>query len=343
MRSIVGLFVVVGLCGPFASRSLAAPPTVLDDLVRSDRATLESLYSGGTVTTPPPGFAPGRAIPNPGSRNTVRLANNRLTVEGESVQRRANDQPAGWRPRAVTAASTWARAGSTVSRQSSWITRGHKRFGDVRDEMREVSPGVYLGVMYVRKCPEPKLAMFFALTRTRDAAGNELWRRKPRKKRPAKTKPVAKPKGGADASAELAERGFYRTSTTGRPTATSPALDARVRLWSITRAACGTTAGEVGGIAAGGRGGAQEARVEGGVRPDAEVGGWLPSAPPGLSRQADRREAVHPRLRLKCVLVPAGAKPVFVLTLFWPDDTRPCEVRFELVKAKWPVTNCERT
>jgi hypothetical protein len=34
---------------------------------------------------------------------------------------------------------------------------------DVRDEIREVCPGVYLGRMYRRACPEPKFQMFFAL------------------------------------------------------------------------------------------------------------------------------------------------------------------------------------
>ena len=51
---------------------------------------------------------------------------------------------------------------------------------------------------------------------------------------------------------------------------------------------------------------------------------------------------------LKTVLFPSPAlsetKPtlVFVLTLFWPDDNRPCEVRFERVKSGWVVTSCER-
>jgi hypothetical protein len=34
---------------------------------------------------------------------------------------------------------------------------------DVRDETREVSPGVYLGAMYLRRCPEPRLKEFFIL------------------------------------------------------------------------------------------------------------------------------------------------------------------------------------
>jgi hypothetical protein len=36
-------------------------------------------------------------------------------------------------------------------------------FPDVRDEMREVAPGLYLGLTYRRDCPQPKLLTFFAL------------------------------------------------------------------------------------------------------------------------------------------------------------------------------------
>ncbi len=34
---------------------------------------------------------------------------------------------------------------------------------DVRDEMRMVCPGVYLGAMYLRRCPHPRLKLFFIL------------------------------------------------------------------------------------------------------------------------------------------------------------------------------------
>jgi hypothetical protein len=34
---------------------------------------------------------------------------------------------------------------------------------DVHDEIREVCPGVWLGVMYHRDCPCPKFGTFFAL------------------------------------------------------------------------------------------------------------------------------------------------------------------------------------
>ena len=143
---------------------MAAPPSALDDLVRSDRATLEGLYSQGAVTTPPPGFAPGRAIPDPGTRKTVRkskmiglLWKGKVFSDGQMINRLAGGREA------VTA---------SVYVGESWLDgkpslildyAGSKRFGDVRDEMREVSPGVFVGLTYVRKCPSPKLAMFFAL------------------------------------------------------------------------------------------------------------------------------------------------------------------------------------
>jgi hypothetical protein len=39
-------------------------------------------------------------------------------------------------------------------------------WADVRDEMREVAPGLYVGAMYLRRCPEPHLKLFFLLEAT---------------------------------------------------------------------------------------------------------------------------------------------------------------------------------
>jgi hypothetical protein len=36
-------------------------------------------------------------------------------------------------------------------------------WADVRDEMREVAPGLYLGAMILRQCPQPKQKLFFCL------------------------------------------------------------------------------------------------------------------------------------------------------------------------------------
>ncbi len=36
-------------------------------------------------------------------------------------------------------------------------------WNDVRDELREVAPGLYLGAMYLRRSTGPKFKMWFAL------------------------------------------------------------------------------------------------------------------------------------------------------------------------------------
>ena len=40
---------------------------------------------------------------------------------------------------------------------------GPKWAQKARDEVREIAPGLYLGIMYFRDCPCPKMGMFFAL------------------------------------------------------------------------------------------------------------------------------------------------------------------------------------
>src|SRR5689334_18827405 len=101
MCRFVGLFIAVALYGSAASSALAGPPSVLDDLVRSDRATLEGLYSQGAVTTPPPGFAPGRAIPDLGTRKSVRkskmiglLWKGKVFSDGQMINRLAGGREA---------------------------------------------------------------------------------------------------------------------------------------------------------------------------------------------------------------------------------------------------------
>jgi len=164
MCRFTGLFIAAGLCGLFAPSARAAPPRSLDGLVRSDRATLEALYSGSDVVSVPTGFAPGRAIPSPGARNTVRRSNTigllwkgKVFSEGQMINRLAGGREA------VTASVYVAESWFDGKPSLILDYAGSRRFGDVRDEMREVSPGVYLGLTYVRKSPEPKLSMFFAL------------------------------------------------------------------------------------------------------------------------------------------------------------------------------------
>src|SRR5262245_6570126 len=158
------LFAVAGLCGLYAVPVHAAPPRATDDLVRADRATLDALYAAGTPSLPPSGFVPGRAIPEPGSRNTVRrskviglLWKGKVFSDAQMINRLAGGLEA------VTARMYVGE--SLFDGQPSVILdyAGSKRFGDVRDEMREIAPGVFLGMTYVRKCPAPKATTYFVL------------------------------------------------------------------------------------------------------------------------------------------------------------------------------------
>ena len=69
---------------------------------------------------------------------------------------------------------------------------------------------------------------------------------------------------------------------------------------------------------------------------------------PGFRGKPIAERAFSRGCGLKSVLFPVPVMtetklaPVFVLSLFWPDDNRPCEARFERKKGGWVVTACER-
>jgi len=171
-------------------------------------------------------------------------------------------------------------------------------------------------------------------------------KKKPAPKRPSKKRAAAKPKAVADASAALAERGFYRAEYHWEMDRDVPALDARLRV--LVDHSDGRVEP------------AQAQAIELLLESKADLKKpALKAAYETMLKWVEGYRERHPDFRgkpigekpfmrgceLKSVLVPSApdAKPVFVLSLFWPDDTRPCEVRFEWQKGKWTVTQCERT
>jgi hypothetical protein len=173
MRRFHGLFPILGLCGWVAPAVIlgltpdatANPPQTMRELVRSDRATLDALFAGGTVGDLPIGFLPGRVIPDPGSNATARKSRRLRPVwQGKvfhgdgTVHNRVFGLTAV--PMRVYHGESWHDGGPAlvVDYAESW-----RMFRGVRDEMREVSPGLYLGYTYVRKPAGPELAMMFTL------------------------------------------------------------------------------------------------------------------------------------------------------------------------------------
>lgn len=136
-------------------------PRTMQELVRMPAADLHALYRAAPAASVPSGFVPGRAIKNPGSRTTV--ANARATRliwqgkifrdDGTMINRFFGAGRA--IPADVFVGESWVDGQPALifdySRSKLWPT--------VRDEVREVSPGLYLGIMY--KGGEQK--MFFAL------------------------------------------------------------------------------------------------------------------------------------------------------------------------------------
>ena len=178
-------------------------------------------------------------------------------------------------------------------------------------------------------------------------------KKKPAPKKAAKKKPSAKtarPAEVQDASGELRELGFFRGEYNWEADRDVPALDARVRI----------LVEHDGGRVSPEQARAVESLLESkqSLKPLA-----LKAAYESMLRWVEGYRQRHPGFRgkpiaekpfargceLKSVRFPAprssDGKPVptFVLTLFWPDDNRPCETRFEKQKSGWVVTECERT
>lgn len=141
-----------------------APRREMGDLVRMPRSELEALYLASPPASAPTGFVPGRAIKNPGSRFTA--ANARATRlvwqgkifrdDGTMINRVFGAAKA--IPADVYQGTSLIDGGPALILDYS----GSKLWPDVRDEIREVEPGLYLGVMYKGR-PDMKQKMFFTL------------------------------------------------------------------------------------------------------------------------------------------------------------------------------------
>jgi hypothetical protein len=156
----------------FAVLALTVPPDAMADgpcltpraLARLDRDQLDALFATGTVSESPVGSGHGRIL---------------LRVDGKMPRLRARLQGLAWKGKVFypdgTFINQWAgfRAiASHVETGPSWhdgrpclvlaYPPGTPIFGNARDELREVAPGLWLGRFYA-VCPSGKLEGYFAL------------------------------------------------------------------------------------------------------------------------------------------------------------------------------------
>jgi hypothetical protein len=138
----------------------------LDCLAQMSPCQLEMLYRQAEPGGIPVGFAPGRAIYLPDSflcRTRSKTTN--FLWRGKEFH-----------PEDCTLINQWCGLKAIKARVyygPSWLdgkpsiimdySQTSHVWRDVRDELREVAPGLYLGRMYQRRQPCPKFKMFFAL------------------------------------------------------------------------------------------------------------------------------------------------------------------------------------
>jgi hypothetical protein len=140
-------------------------PECLEQLASLPWCDLEKLYRQSAAGTIPAGFARGKVIYGP----ETRFAGARSRMAGRLWQGKhfADDGTLinQWLGMKAIRARV-AYGPSWLDGKTSIILDYHDEsrvWADVRDEMREVAPGLYVGAMYLRRCPDPRLKLFFCL------------------------------------------------------------------------------------------------------------------------------------------------------------------------------------
>lgn len=143
-----------------------APGTIhgMDDLVRMNRCELENLYRNAEIGCPPSGVVSGRAIINPGSKSTVAKSQIiRVLWQGKVI----TDDMMVNRVFGILAVHARVSTGESYLDGKPSVIMDYaetsKLFPDIRDEVREIAPGLYLGMAYKRTDAGPELKAFFTL------------------------------------------------------------------------------------------------------------------------------------------------------------------------------------
>jgi len=166
-RFYLAAALVCGLatCGDASAQERPCPPGSLEDLASRSYPELEQLYRAAPAGTIPCGYTCGRAIycldkPLSGVRSKF----TRLIWHGKEFHDDGTlvNQWSGFKAiRArVCYGQGWLDGGPAIIMDysgTSFVWR------DVRDELREVAPGLYLGAMYRRRAAGPKFVTYFAL------------------------------------------------------------------------------------------------------------------------------------------------------------------------------------
>jgi hypothetical protein len=165
----LALAIVIGLPSARDTRGQTVPATpavTLDQLLQMSPAELDAIYRQGTATAIPEGRIRGTAILSPGTRRTRALSRGaRLMWQGKVIepgQTSAVNRFFGVR---VVRGQMYS-GPSWLDGQASLVldySQTSMVYANNRDEIRQVAPGLFLGLMYDRTTAPPGLVMYFAL------------------------------------------------------------------------------------------------------------------------------------------------------------------------------------
>ena len=138
----------------------------IDSLGKMSASQLEELYRNGKVFEPRDGYLKGRAFPKPDKLgHQLRSEAIGLVWKGKNIYTKEAIM--------LNQVGKKQKVAASISKEESWLdgkpsvifdyASGPKWAQKARDEVREIAPGLYLGIMYFRDCPCPKMGMFFAL------------------------------------------------------------------------------------------------------------------------------------------------------------------------------------
>jgi hypothetical protein len=166
-RSVLGTALgALALSMAKGARSMGSTGWTLDQLVRLSPPEIEGLYATSGVGQLPSGKAAGRAILFGGSKLAAPASRiGRAFWQGKVFspeQGRAVNRFFGIRsvPAALGFGPSWRDGNPAIILDYAETSRIYAPY---RDEIREVSPGLFLGLMFDRRTSPPKLSLYFAL------------------------------------------------------------------------------------------------------------------------------------------------------------------------------------
>lgn len=167
LRPLIAAALVSAALTTSTTRGQATPqPLSVSSLLSMDEAQLLAVYQQGSVAGLPTGKLKGTVLPAPGSRrNAAMSTGGRLVWQGKVVD--SSGTIAVNRFFGISTVKGRLYQGTSwYDGQSSLILdyAGTSRvYAHMRDEIRLVGPGLYLGLMHERTSPEPTLKLYFVL------------------------------------------------------------------------------------------------------------------------------------------------------------------------------------